>query len=36
MYENNLRGNSIVLTGPANSGKESHIMWLCKGLNQQR
>jgi hypothetical protein len=32
-YENNLNGNSFVLVGPASSGKESHVLWLAKDID---
>jgi hypothetical protein len=32
--EHRLIGNSFILAGPANSGKESHVLWLGKDLNQ--
>lgn len=35
-YEHRLIGNSLVIAGPANSGKESHVLWLGKDLNQDK
>jgi Cdc6-like AAA superfamily ATPase len=32
-YENNLSGNSFIIVGPASSGKESHVLWLAKDIN---
>jgi hypothetical protein len=35
-YEGNLSGNSFILAGPANSGKNSHILWLSSFLALDR
>ena len=33
-YENNLSGNSLIIVGPASSGKESHVLWLARDVNE--
>jgi hypothetical protein len=35
-YEHKLLGNSFMVVGPANSGKESHILWLAKDLQEEK
>ena len=35
-YEHKLSGNSFVVVGPSNSGKESHVLWLAKDVNDDR
>lgn len=35
-FENNLSGNGLVLVGAASGGKDSHILWLSKYLNEDK
>lgn len=35
-YEHKLVGNSFMVVGPANSGKESHIHWLAKDFQEEK